>query len=96
MEQDLTAENMEDFCNEISILRCILVDLFIVLVLSYSLLSNIILVIALCVGMSPPSVVFGILMVPPSAILSVICVLKFYRIFEINDHFLLTKMNLPI
>lgn len=22
LEQDLTAENMEDFCNEISILRC--------------------------------------------------------------------------
>lgn len=29
LEQDLTAENMEDFCNEISILRC---NLFVALV----------------------------------------------------------------
>lgn len=30
LEQDLTAENMEDFCNEISILRYVVVDMLIV------------------------------------------------------------------
>ena len=30
LEQDLTAENMEDFCNEISILRYFIVDILIV------------------------------------------------------------------
>jgi PIN domain nuclease of toxin-antitoxin system len=29
LEQDLTAENMEDFCNEISILRYVIVDMLI-------------------------------------------------------------------
>lgn len=31
LEQDLTVENMEDFCNEISILRYILIDMLIIL-----------------------------------------------------------------
>lgn len=33
LEQDLTAENMEDFCNEISILRYLLNNIFIVYLL---------------------------------------------------------------
>jgi serine/threonine protein kinase len=35
LEQDLTAENMEDFCNEISILRSLLIDMWIALILSH-------------------------------------------------------------
>lgn len=39
LEQDLTAENMEDFCNEITILRYLFIDMFMILVLFYSYIS---------------------------------------------------------
>jgi len=57
LEQDLTAENMEDFCNEISILRYVVVDMLIVKIfhLYITLDSNACSACAGCASLQPTS-----------------------------------------